>query len=354
MKNFTIYHETFENHLFTKDVSLVAYVMQKYYGYHSSIICSNTKGELTDHKTFLENIDFKVIESTEMLDEHLKNTDVLMFIGIYNSNMNMILRYKQLNPNGKVYMKLDANPTWMCAVYKNMTPELQYSLNLCDIISVESRRMQYLLFCLFGRNIEYIPNGYYDFTDSPVVNYDDKKNIILFAGRVGNFTKNNHFLLQAFSDIAHKIPDWNLEFAGSVEDNFLEHLSNCLKVHPELKSRIKLTGQLNKVDLKKKYQESKIFCLTSPAEACANVFSESVYNGCYLVSTDVDGAIDILDYGRYGQLTPVVDIPAIGVALLEACQNDDLLRRNCEKSQIYARENLSWIKICAKLNNLLN
>lgn len=353
MKNFTIYHETYENHLFTKDVSMIAYIMQKYYGYHSTIICSNTKGELKDHKTYLENIDFKVMENEHMLDEQLKNTDVLMFVGIYGSNMNMAIRYKTLKPDGKIYMKLDANPTWMSAIYKQMTPELKYSLDLCDIVSVESTRMQYQLMCLFERYIHYIPNGYYDFTNAPIVKYEDKKNIILFAGRVGNFTKHNHILLNAFANIAHQIPDWNLEFAGFVEDEFLSHLSSCLKAHPKLKSRIKLTGQLNKDDLKKKYEESKVFCLTSPSEACANVFSESVYNGCYLVSTDVDGAIDIIDYGRYGMLTPILDSSALEKTLLEVCENDELLKNNCEKAQVYARENLNWIKICSKLNNLL-
>ena len=354
MKTFTTFFHTFENHMFTKDVGIIAYIMEKYYGYKSTIACTKTTGDMIDHEKYLENIDFKIFDNDKDLDDHLKNTDVLMFTGLYEVNCHLILRYKNLNPNGKVYMKLDANPTWMFAIYKSLNEPLKQVLDLCSIVSVESRKMQEILKICFQRDIKFIPNGYYDFTHSDIINYDEKENTILFAGRVGIPEKANHILLEAFKKVAHQIPNWNIEFAGPVEDSFLLYLSNYFKQIPELKSRIKLTGNHNKDELKETFKRAKIFCLTSPSEACAHVFSESIYNGCYLISTDVDGALDITDYCRYGQLYPAWDIDALARCLLETCSNENLLRENCYKAQKYAIENLTWIKICETLNNYLN
>lgn len=354
MKNFTMFCQKFENYLFTKDVGIISYIMQKYYGYSSKIRCKELVGEAIDDKKYLDNIDFKVISTEEEEEEMLKSTDVLMMVGIYETNMHMIMKYKSLNPNGKIYLKLDANPTWMFGIYKNMNPQLQECLDKCDIISIENRRMQSILRVCFERNIEFIINGHYDFTHSPIIDYSQKENTILFAGRVGDPSKSNELLIEAFKNISDCIPNWNLELAGNVEDSFLMYLSFVFKQKPELKSRIKLTGRLDKNELKKSFQKAKIFCLTSPSEACAHVLSEAIYNGCYLISTDVDGAIDVIDYGRYGQLFPVNDVASLERCLLEACNNQEMLKDNCEKSQKYALENLSWIRVCGTLDTLLS
>ena len=96
-----------------------------------------------------------------------------------------------------------------------------------------------------------------------------------------------------------------------------------------------------------------MFCLTSYSEACANVLSEAISNGCYLISSDVDGAIDIIDYGRYGCIVPINNRIKLEQALLDTCTNEELLKRNCLNSQIYAKNNLNWIKICENVNKLL-
>lgn len=354
MKTFTTYFDNFGDHMFTKDVGIIAYIMQKYYGYKSTIACRSTQGVMTDHKKYLENIDFKVFTSDEDFNEHLKNTDVLMFTGLYDINCHIILKYKQLNPKGKVYMKLDANPTWMFGVYRGLNQALQEVFSLCDIMSVESRKMQQTLSFCFQKDLKYIPNGHYDFTHSDLIDYSEKENTILFAGRIGTREKANEVLLEAFKKISNDIPDWNIELAGSVEDSFLYYLSKYFKDRPDLKHRIKLTGHHNKEKLKEPFRKAKVFCLTSPSEACAHVLSESIYNGCYLISSEVDGVLDITDYGRYGQLYPPGDVDALAKCLLEACTNESLLKENCSKAQEYALENLTWVKICGTLNNYLN
>ena len=352
MKNFTLYMPNMGNVLLTKDVGVIPFIMQKYHGYKSEILCYSINDELYDNKIYLDNLEVNLIKNEEDVLQKLKNTQVLMMIGLYDYNIQMINAYKSVNPLGKIYLKLDANVYWMSNLNKSMNEGLLSALRRCDLITVESRRLEHLLNSIWNLNIQFIPNGYYNFINDEIINYEDKTNTIMFAGRVGSPDKNNQLLLEAFKNIEDKIKDWNIELVGGIEDNFLIYLKNYFTENPHLRERIKLTGKLEKNQLKERFKEAKIFCLTSASEACANVFSESVSNGCYLISTDVDGAIDIIDYGKYGRIFPVNNRTKLEEALLDSCFNEDLLKSNCINSQIYSQENLSWIKICENLNKL--
>ena len=110
---------------------------------------------------------------------------------------------------------------------------------------------------------------------------------------------------------------------------------------------------LDKKELKEKYKTAKVFCLTSPSEACANVFSQAMSNGCYLISTDVDGARDVTNNEEFGSIVPVNDIDRLSTVLKETCLNESLLEKNCIEAQKFAKKNLSWIKLCRKIDNFL-
>ncbi|MEG1142247.1 MAG: glycosyltransferase family 4 protein [Clostridia bacterium] len=353
MKKFTLFLSNISNDLLTKDVGIIPFIMQKYYGYKSSIISLKTENEIFDNKKYLEGLEVQILKSNEQLNEELKKTDVLMLIGIYDFNISISSLYKSLNPSGKIYLKLDANLYWMQSIDKTMNQQTFNFLKSCYKISVESRSLQNILNSMWNLDIQFSTNGYYDFIDDKIIEYEDKKNIILFVGRVGAPEKNNQLLLEAFKNIEDKIKDWKLEFAGPVDDNFLIYLNKYFIENEHLRSRIVLSGKHDKNGLKKVYKDAKVFCLTSYSEACANVFSESVSNGCYLVSSDVNSVIDIIDYGRYGAIFPINNIDKLSQTLLEVCTNDDLLRKNCKVSQIYARDNLHWINICGEINKML-
>ncbi|MGL5352393.1 MAG: glycosyltransferase family 4 protein [Clostridium sp.] len=352
MKKFTLYMPNMGNYLLTKDVGLIPFIMQKYQGYKSEILAYNIHDELYDNKTYLENLEVNTIKSEEDILFKLRNTDVLMMIGIYEYNIHMINTYKSVNPLGKVYLKLDANLYWLSNINKNMNEGLLSTLRKCDLISVESRRLQHSFNSMWGLRMEFILNGYYNFISDEIINYEDKKNTIMFAGRVGSPEKNNQLLLEAFKNIEDKIKEWNIELVGSVEENFKAYLNSYFNENPHLIERVKLTGALDKMELKERYKKAKVFCLTSSSEGCANVFSESVSNGCYLIASDLDCAIDIIDYGRYGRVFPVNNRIKLEEALLDTCSNDELLKKNCVDSQIYAKNNLSWIKICEDIDKL--
>ncbi|WP_420825943.1 glycosyltransferase [Clostridium taeniosporum] len=159
--------------------------------------------------------------------------------------------------------------------------------------------------------------------------------------------------MEAFKIIQDKISNWNVELVGNIDPNFSNYLNKYFKENPNLVDRIILSGRLDKRLLKKSYEDAKIFCLTSQCEACANVFAESLSNGCYLISSDVDGVLDITDFGHYGKILPTNNAYVLAQILLETCNNDNLLKTNCKNSQIYAKSNLKWIDICHRLDNLI-
>lgn len=354
MKKFTLFLSNINNSILTKDVGIIPYLMKKHYNYNSSIISLKTEETLTDNKKYLENLSVNIIRDNSHLNEELRDIDVLMLIGIYEFNITIAKLYKQINKLGKIYLKLDASLFWMHSVDKNMNQHILDFLKSCDLITVEGRRLQHLLNTMWNMDIKYIPNGYFNFSDDDkFINYEEKNNTILFAGRVGSPEKNNQMLLEAFKQIEDKIPNWNIEFAGSVEDSFLVYLNEYFKGYEHLRKRIVFSGKHDKYSIKNVYKRAKIFCLTSLSEACANVFSEAVANGCYLITTDVDGAIDIIDYGKYGSIVPINHVYKLSQTLLEVCNDDKLLKENCEKSQIYAKENLSWVSICGEINNMI-
>ncbi|MBW6409247.1 glycosyltransferase family 4 protein [Clostridium weizhouense] len=353
MKKFTLFLSNICNSLLTKDVGLIPFVMQKYYNYSSSIITMHKEDNLIDNNIYLDNMPIELVLNEDYLVESLKKTDVLMLIGIYDFNLDIINKYKTINPKGTIYLKLDANRYWMNRLNQNIDPFIIETLKKCDLITVEDSKLQKFLNLNWGLNIQVILNGYYDFTPEKTVKYEDKKNTILFVGRVGSSDKANHILVEAFKIIQNKLTNWNLELVGTIEPAFLNYLNKCFEQNPNLIQKIILTGKLNKFELKKRYEKAKIFCLTSPCEACANVFSEAISNGCYLISSDVDGALDITNFGKYGTIMSANNEHTLSEILLKICTDDNLLKNNCINSQIYAQNNLKWIDICSKLNNLI-
>ena len=352
MKKFILFWPDYINAFLTKDVGIIPAVMQSSFGYKSSILTMKNDRQYPDNKKYNLNLDIDFYENEDELIKYLESVDILMLIGIYPFNLDIIEKYKNIKPDGKIYMKLDANIHWMTRLNGSMNEDILSTLNKVDLISVESRSLQYYINATWNLFVEFIPNGYYDFVEDEDINYEDKENIIIFVGRVGTPEKANHILLEAFRDVHSQIRDWKLELVGNVDESFLPYLNQYMN-DESIKDKVILKGQLDKIQLKEEYKKAKVFCLTSPCESCANVFSESISNGCYLISSNVDGAIDIMDYGRYGRLFPINDSRALGDLLIKICNDDKLLRKTCELSQRYAKNNLKWINLCKNIYDKL-
>lgn len=224
------------------------------------------------------------------------------------------------------------------------------------MVGASCRRMQQYLSAKWPCVIEYIPNGFYNFAQVDLqVDFADKQDIILTVGRIGTPQKRNETLLQAFARVADSLPGWQVVLAGVVTASFREWLESFFAEYPHLRERVVLTGMVeDKVELMTWYRRPKIFALTSELEGgTPNVVAEALNSGCYMITSEIDGAADITDFGRCGRSFPVGDVAALARLLPEVCGDADFMRQGGENAIGYAQRAFDFQRILARLYYLL-
>lgn len=348
-KHFTLYWPGLQNFHLTKDVGLIPYVFQKHLNYEVSILCD--KNEEHYDESLTKDINLNFMDDENSVTALLNKTDILMFIGLYDFNLNMMERFRSINPNGKIYLKLDLNRYWLSRITFN--ERMINLLNNNIMVSVESKNLKKIIDDTWPIKVEHIPNGFYDFFNSSLIKYSDKDNIILTVGRLGAYEKATEILMEAFKIASEKLPDWKLKLVGPIEPGFDKYIDNYLyHYYPHLQSKVVFAGPIyDRKLLMKEYEKSKVFCLTSRVEAFAQVFGEAAFNGNYIISSDVDGSLDITADKKYGDIFPINNFEALGGKLISICSNEEILKQVCNDIQINTRNNFDWIKICKKIDS---
>ncbi|WP_165792059.1 glycosyltransferase family 4 protein [Desulfocucumis palustris] len=339
-----------------KDTCLVPCLLQKYYGYHTTIAAYSIDESLL--KIHFPDCKFECINYTGIfnrdahtyINEHANNFDILFMFGPYECYVEFGAIYKKCNPDGKIYLKLDMNRYWLSRIIS--TQHFSALLGMCHLISVES----YNLYRIINRetpfNVELIPNGFYETFPVEPLGYPEKENIIITVGRLGIVEKQTDVLLKAFLDA--DIPGWKLKLIGNVAQRFLSTMET-FREHPKFEQAVEFTGPIyDRQKLEEEYRRAKIFCMTSNVEAYAHVFAEAAKNGCYIISTDVDGAYDITDNEQYGTVVPVGDCKTITGAFEKICPDDDKIQEVFNGMYSFARSELSWKYILGKLDILFH
>ena len=217
--------------------------------------------------------------------------------------------------------------------------ELTRFLRNCDIISCETRRLQSLLYKKWQRPVEYIPNGVYYplYPGASDVRFEEKENIILTVGRLGDIQKNSLLLLYAYALAFPQFDEpWDLVMVGSVTPEFQADCEDFCRRFPPLAPHVHLTGNIaDKHTLHQYYRRAKIFALPSRAEGGSpNVFSEAAVYGCTVVTTGVDAAPDMTDNGRVGRISPdIEDFDGFARELAAVCLDPAYLARNADLYQ---------------------
>ena len=288
------------------------------------------------------------------LAKNAKQIDCFMLYGAYPHYIPLVDCYKSHNPNGKVCIGLDANSDWMDRIQWADADFCRF-MDQCDVITASGRTMQKHLNEKWPWAIEYIPNGFYNFSTTPwAVDFDKKENIILTVSRLGTPQKQTDVLLEAFAKIAGQIPDWELHLAGGVEESFHEWLDGFWERYPDLKGRIRFLGKiLDRDELYDTYRRSKIFALPSMFEGgTPNVIAEALFSGCAVAITKIDEHRDAIGNGRCGLASEIGDVDGFADILLRLCQNERL-DELCREAYVYAREVYDMEKIVARLNKLI-
>lgn len=367
MKFVTLFPETQNVHL-VKDVGMIAYILTKYYGYQGTLVCYNNSEKYTYlHKEVKGlKLDFlkkytgnDIIDGLCYLLTNARNIDVLhVFHVSARRNYAWILLYKLLNPQGKIYLKLDADVHIKDINFhkKNMKSRIKkWILEKCSLISVESVGLQQYLISHWRNDIQYIPNGYYNFGKKELVSYKDKENIICTVGRLGTRQKNTELLVDALANIVEeKLQDWKVYFVGECQEKFLKYIETKYVKKPYLKKIFVFKGNiLNREELYNIYSKSKIFCLPSRWESFCLVIPEAMYFKNYVITTDFSAAYDLTDNNRVGRMISNEDVVELQNAIEECLDGKVKMEYLGELAYRHIEDNFNWIDIGYKLSVLL-
>ena len=146
--------------------------------------------------------------------------------------------------------------------------------------------------------IEIIPN----FNVYESVNIKDKKNIVLFVGRLTRINKRVDLLLKIWSLIYKDFPAWKLLIVGNGEDkSALEQMAIDLKL-----KNYSFEGTQNPTPY---YQEASIFCMTSAFESFGMVLTEAMQHKVIPIAfNSYSTASEIINTGHDGYLIKPFDL----------------------------------------------
>jgi glycosyltransferase involved in cell wall biosynthesis len=358
----TIFPEAENIHLI-KDVGMLPYALHKEYGYESTIACYHNGNYpyLLTELTGLKMMFIKRIFGNVVLDVlwfllwHRSKFDIMQTYHFQFRSLLWLYFFKLFTRKRKTYLKLDANADTLrkseSGKFADINKKLLKHVNL---MSVESRLLQRQLEEKWNVDLLLVPNGFYK-PETPFIQYENKKNIILTVGRIGSPEKCNRQLIEAFGEISFLFPAWILELTGPVEPDFQTEIADFFEQYPNLKDRIIFTGAIaDRNELFKKYNEAKIFCLPSIREGFPLAMVEAASAGCYLISSDFASAYDITDNEKFGTIFPAGKFKNLREQLSEAMANETMMAQNCIPVQHYIKQTFSWKVIAERIHQKLN
>lgn len=354
------YERGWSNVELVKDCGLIPYLFYKNHGCEAVMVGANG-GPYPYLEKYIKGVKMEFLpegseeEKWAYIAKNAMEIDCLILRGCYPTNIDVAKYYKHYNPEGRIYIGLDANSGWMDRIpwYEEW---FTIFLDCCDVIATSCKVMQNHLNQKWPWKIESIPNGYYDFsTDSrEVPEFEKKENQILTVARIGAPQKATQILLEAFAEIAKEVPEWKLCMVGSTEPNFEDYFRQYLERFPELKERVCLKGPIQDRDrLFSQYKKSKIFALPSIYEGgTPNVVAEALHAGCVLAVSRFDAYAEAIDNGRCGMAADVGDVLGFSHILLSLCQSSRLEEMSCHAFQ-YGRAHFDMEKIVARINEMI-
>lgn len=352
------YERGWKNAELLKDCGLIPYLLFK--NHDCDVTMVGAPMEDASNLKYIEGVkleflpDGTLASKEDYIRREAGKIDVLILRGIYPDYLPVVEVYKKCNPEGKVYLPLDANSGYMDRILWQK-PFIRDFMERCDVICTSGAAMQRHLNEKWPWVIEHIPNGFYRFSEKTwVPAFEKKKNVILTVGRLGTEQKATHVLLEAFAQAEQQLQDWELHLAGTMEKEFEEYLNRFWEEFPRLKERIHFLGEIREKEaLYKEYLEAKIFALTSAWEGgTPNVVAEALYAGDVIAITKIDEYEEATDSGRCGLAADVGDVAGVRDILIRLCLSDRLGNMS-RHAYAYAKEHYDMERIVDKVYDLI-
>jgi Glycosyltransferase len=363
MKNFLTLFPECKNIELIKDVCQIPYILGKEHELETAVVVSDNlyiPGNNLEYVKGLNIIKIPMIMKNKNITgllyilKHAKKIDWLNLYHCGRASFYETKLFKFLNPNGKVYLKLDMDFRSCDLLDTNKRERKIFlkNMDIMDLVTVETELVRKRIQKYSSTNIQIIGNGYCKTEE--IINVKGKRdNVFLTVGRLGSQQKGTEILLEAFAKSAEK-HNWKLKLVGSIENHFRPFIDSYYKLHPELINRVIFTGEILKREkLYSTYCKSKVFILPSRWEGFPIVSGECLSCGCkVIVSDQVPAQNEMTRKGKYGLIIPVNDINALSNAMVEISKTKFSPELSAEISE-YANKQFSWSIICNKLYNLL-
>lgn len=177
-------------------------------------------------------------------------------------------------------------------------------------------------------------------------NTNQREKILLAVGRVCG-QKNFEGLIEIWSRIAEKLPQWKLRIVGGNSNEVVYLNSVCQRYN--VGSSVELPGWTS--DIPSEMEKASVLCSTSIYEGFPLVLIEAMHYGLPIVAWDLPyGPSEIIEDGINGYLTPFGKKDALADKLLELLSNPDkieLMRPNAiRQSKRFNPQSiaLQWMK----------
>lgn len=341
------YSNAFQEMYFSKDIFLLPYYIAEALGvnleYHYSINQGKTPMPSVHRGvSFLHTKCDK--DATALLKTvffNARHSSVLFLNGSSARHMIAVWLYKHLNPSGKVVIFGDMEEPQAIELKEN---GFQYSKGFIGCLKIRLtdyffNNVTYLVAntAAFRHMDELCRNKKWDtllhfypcLDDEPVKEYgiirktwEEKENVMVCVGRIGNHQKNTEMLLDALRKVDLK--DWKIYMLGPITSSFdLKEGGEFQKVIdqffeecPQHKDKLIFTGMIyDQKEVMEYYNRAKVLLSTARHEGFANTFSQAAAFGCYIISTDVGGA-DVASNGwTFGTMVKQEDSDALSVVL---------------------------------------
>jgi|AntRauTorcE11898_2_1112593.scaffolds.fasta_scaffold08182_2 glycosyltransferase involved in cell wall biosynthesis len=381
MKHFVTLFPAAENVHLVKDVGQIPYQMHRHYGYKSTLVCYKNSSAYPYQNKEVKGLNIEFIENKgstffgekgalQYLRKNARSIDVLNLYHLTQASLLYGIIFKLLNPGGILYLKLDFNINrykkegfrFSETPVKEKVHQLLFKLFIrkADILSVETREAEQLLKKTndrFSDLLLYVPNGV---DESQINNYrtnesgpQQKENLILTVGRIGQPEKNHNVLLKALADA--NLQDWEAIFVGPIRESFQPNIDQFYKKNPDLKKKIRFTGLVSdREKLFAYYQRAKVFCLPSQSEGFPLALIEALSFGNYIVGTDAITSIkEVTDNGQFGRIVPAGNAEALSEAL-EKVTADNFYDDSMKNDIIEHSKRYHWKSILTELNQRID
>ena len=194
---------------------------------------------------------------------------------------------------------------------------------LADHIVVQTTQIQNYFPKKLHQRISIIPNPVSlpsDGSHLPNIDYDRKK--IIAIGRLET-QKGFDLLLQAFSAVHDKQPEWELMIWGEGSER---PALEALRVHLKLEAHVQLPGLTSNIG--QALSQGSLFVLSSRYEGFPNSLCEAMAVGLPVIAFDCgSGSADIIRHDLDGLLVPAQNMDALTNAILRLIQDVELRKQ---------------------------